>query len=236
MYKIAIVDDEQESVARLKGHLSRFFEENSGMYRVSVFTDGAELLKDYKPFYDIIFLDIQMDQVNGVRTAKKIRETDERTVIIFVTRMIKYAALGYDIGVNNFIVKPVEYHVFAVKMRKALAQVEFFSDKFIYIQQKSGSVALREDEILYIETLKHYVYYHTKNGEFKVLGTLKQVKESLSAHKFKECSRYYIVNLRHVTAVNQREVTVGGKQLLISRNRKREFLESVAAFWGEYES
>lgn len=235
MYKIAIVDDEEESIERLKNHLDHYFAENGGEYTVSIFSDGAELIRGYLPIYDIIFLDIQMDQVNGVRTAKKIRETDEQTIIVFVTRMIKYAALGYDIGVNNFIVKPVEYHVLEMKMKKVLSQLALLADKHIYVEQKGGAVTLREDDIFYIETLNHYIYYHTKNGEYKVLGTLKQVKEQLSSYKFKECNRSYLINLRYITAVNQKDVTVAGERLQISRNRRREFLESIAGFWGKFE-
>lgn len=235
MYTVAIVDDEQEEVNNLCTQLKRYFDENGGEYTVAIFNDGANLLKSYSPVYDVIFLDIQMNQVNGVRTAQKIRTTDKRTVIIFVTRMAKYAASGYDIGVNNFIVKPVTYDIFAFKMKKALAQVEYNKDKFIRIEQNGSFISLQESEILYVEIQQHYIYYHTQNGTYKTWGTLKQVKEALSKNQFKECNRCYLVNLRHVTGVDQNEVIVAGTRLLISRNKKKDFLETIAAFWGERE-
>ena len=235
MYTIAIVDDEQPEIDNLCVQLKRYFDENGGEYTVSVFHDGAELLKDYSPVYDVIFLDIQMNQVNGMRTAQKIRKSDERTVIIFVTRMAKHAVSGYDIGVNNFIVKPVTYATFSYKMKKAITQVEHNRDKFIRLEQKGSFIALQESEILYVEILQHYIYYHTKNGSYKIWGTLKQAKETLSANQFKECNRCYLVNLRHVTGVDQNEVIVGGTRLVMSRNKKKEFLEAIAAFWGERE-
>ena len=108
MYSIAIVDDDGNDISLLKSAIERYFKENGGDYRIAEFHDGSELMADYAPRYDIVFLDIDMKQLDGMAAAKRIRRTDGGTAIIFVTRMAKYAIKGYEVSALDFIVKPVD--------------------------------------------------------------------------------------------------------------------------------
>lgn len=115
MVSIAIVDDDTEDILTLERHIARYFAEKGGEYGIASFYDGSELMRDYAPKYDIVFLDIDMEKLNGMAAAKRIRDTDEHTAIVFVTRMAKYAIKGYEVSALDFIVKPVEYGSFALK-------------------------------------------------------------------------------------------------------------------------
>lgn len=87
MYHIAIVEDEISFVQQLQTYLCRFSEENQMEFKVSVFQDGADILKDYKSEYDAIFLDVEMPQVNGMEAAEQIRDMDDDVIIMFITNM-----------------------------------------------------------------------------------------------------------------------------------------------------
>lgn len=236
---IAIVDDENECIESLKSHIGRFFGENplgGGTTETSVcidvFRDGDELIKDYKPKYDIIFMDIEMERVNGMKAARVIRETDEVTALIFVTRLARYAVRSYDVSALDFIVKPIDYYGFALKMKKAVRYCNSVRKNPIVIKCDAGMISLTERQIYYIEVLEHNVIYHTDKGDFSMFGSLKTEAERLGSD-FVFCNRCYIINLRHVEAVTDNIVTVHGKELVISRYKKKDFMEALVAYWSK---
>lgn len=232
MYAIAIVDDDREDIAAFKELVGRYFKENGGEYTLAEFSDGSEIIAEYSPRYDIVFLDIDMEKLNGIATAKKIRKSDENTVIIFVTRMAKYAIKGYEVSALDFIVKPVEYYGFALKFRRALRYVDSNRKNIISLKVGGSMVYVDECEIKYIETINHYLVYHTKRGEFKILGALKSATEQLSPENFAMCNRCYLVNMRYVESVEGNMLSLGDEKLIISRYKRKEFLKALAKFWG----
>lgn len=232
MVSIAIVDDDKEDIRTLERHISQYFAEKGGEYGIASFYDGSELMRDYAPKYDIVFLDIDMEKLNGMAAAKRIRDTDERTAIIFVTRMAKYAIKGYEVSALDFIVKPVEYNSFALKFKRALDYVERNQKKFIEIKLDGSAAYIDMSEIRYVEILNHYLIYHTERGDFKVLGALKSVAEQLPADSFCMCNRCFLVNLRYVRGIGKNTATVGDDELVISRYKRKEFVEALTRFWG----
>lgn len=232
-YSFAVVDDEKEQTDAVCEMLKRYFKETKGEYSVSVFHDGAELLTDYKPLYDVIFLDIEMEQINGMKTAKRIRKTDERTAIVFITRLARLAIGGYEVSALDFIVKPVEYDAFSYKMKKILSHVDKSKAVFFSIKQDDRIDFLNEDDITYIEVIDHSVVYHTVKGDYREWGTLKNAERQLTEGKFAYCNRCYIVNLRYVTKIEGDSVVVNGVPLIISRYKKKDFTEALLSFWGE---
>ena len=132
----------------------------------------------------------------------------------------------------DFIVKPVDYFSFALKMKRALAYVETNRKKPVMLKMGADAEYVYETEIKYVETLSHYLIYHTVRGDFKLLGSLKSATEQLSPETFILCNRCYLVNMRYVTEVKDNIVFIGDEQLIISRYRRKEFMEALAKFWG----
>ena len=232
MYSIAIVDDDNKDIRALRIMLERYFRENEGEYCIAEFHYGSELMSDYSPKYDIVFLDIDMKELNGMAAAKRIRMTDESTAIIFVTRMAKYAIKGYEVSALDFIVKPLDYYSFALKIKRALNYVAANRKKLIELKVGSDIQYVDENDIKYVETLSHYLIYHTVKGDFKLLGSLKSAAEQLSAESFVLCNRCYLVNMRYVTEISENAVRVGDDMLIISRYRRKEFMKALAKFCG----
>ena len=233
MCTIAIVDDEKEEIEKLSELIRRYFAENGGDCSISAFYDGEAFIKNYNHAYDIIFLDIDMKQMNGLKTAKMIRKTDEKTAIIFVTKMARYAINGYEVNALDFIVKPVDYFSFSLKMKKAMNYISSNRDKKILLRNGESDVLLSSSDILYVEVLNHYLIYHTKKGVYKIWGALYEVAEKLGDAGFALCNRCYLVNLSYVSSVIKNVVTIGDQELTISRYKKKEFLEKLASFLGE---
>ena len=114
---IAIVEDEQTNANLLKEHLSRFAIENHTEINTSVFSTGVSFLNSYTPIWDLILMDIEMPHINGIETARKIRERDSEVLIMFITQMAQYAIDGYSVNAVDYVLKPVNYYAFSLKLK-----------------------------------------------------------------------------------------------------------------------
>ena len=232
---IAIVDDEEAFRNTLTEFLKRFFRENQQYaqgFSIEKFHDGEELLQGYTPRFDIIFLDIDMDVVNGMETAKRIREVDDMTAIIFVTRMARYALQGYSVAALDFILKPVDYISFSIKLKRALVRVELERPRLIQVSQNGETHYINIKDILYIEVFNHYCEFHAKGKNYRIWGSLKEIEQQIHDDTFCLCNRCYLVNLRHIKAVQDDFVLVGQDRLEISRRQRSAFMAAVAAYVG----
>ena len=224
MLNIAVADDEEESVERLRRLLERYFEGKKDAYSLTVFGDGAELTENYRPQYDIIFLDIEMPRMNGMEAARKIRRADCDVVIIFLTRMAQYAIKGYEVEALDFPVKPVSYADFEVKFGRAVRNAASRTDDKIEIRMDGSCMWLPVSQIYYIEVIKHDLIYHTKQGEYRTRGSLGEAESRLSRYGFRLCSRYCLVNMRHVLGVYDWYILVGEDKIEVSRRKRREIM------------
>ena len=94
MIRIALVEDEAEVRAQLQGYVQRHTRQYGTEFAVMEFADGMELLDDYRPVYDILFLDVEMKHLDGMETARRVRELDKDVIIVFITNMAQYAIGG----------------------------------------------------------------------------------------------------------------------------------------------
>ena len=107
MLRIAIVEDEKDSLDRLTGLIKRYEKERDCECGVSVFGDGMNFVSDYCRVYDVVFMDIEMPFLDGMHAARKLRELDPSVMLVFVTRLASYALAGYEVDAAGYIVKPV---------------------------------------------------------------------------------------------------------------------------------
>ena len=109
MVRIAVVEDEAPSRQLLADYLARYSEENGVSFDVTYFKDGGAIIGDYKPVYDIIFMDIQMTHVDGMSAARAIREVDQEVVLVFITSAAQFAIHGYQVGALSYLMKPLPW-------------------------------------------------------------------------------------------------------------------------------
>lgn len=124
MTRIAIVEDEAAVRGQLAGYVQRYTRQYGTPFEVTEFADGMEILEDYRPQFDIIFLDVEMKHLDGMETARRIRERDGGVLIVFITNMAQYAIRGYAVGALDYVLKPVPYFAFSQQLQKALGQLK----------------------------------------------------------------------------------------------------------------
>ena len=231
MYSVAIVDDEIVFSDQLAGMLHRWQETHGEELNVTCFQDGIDIAEDFKSKWDIIFLDIQMKLLDGLETARRIRACDSNVILIFVTTMGQYAINGYEVDAFDYILKPLEYSRFELRMNKAIKEAEKKkAHSFVYLKKYSDMVKVSTDDILYIEVNGHTLIYTTTDGTFERRAKISDAEAELSGLPFSRCSLSYLVNLKRIDRVSKDSVFISGNELPISRNRKKEFLQAFTDY------
>ena len=232
MYHIAIVEDEVTFAAQLQEYLEKYQEENDVRFKVSFFADGEDILKDYQPLYDIIMLDIEMPRVNGMQAAEQIREQDMDVTLMFITNMAAYAIRGYEVGALDFMMKPINYYTFSMKLTRVLKRTKQKAQQEILLTLPDGVKKLNVQQIYYVEVQNRMLSYHTDEGIFEMRGTMQSVEQMLSPYAFAKCNHWYIVNLKHVSEVRKTTAIVAGHELEVSRRNRTTFLKALTEYVG----
>lgn len=230
--RIAVVEDEKAYRNTLLTYLKEFQKETGTDIEIKEFENGNQIMWDYRPYYDAVFMDIEMPGMDGMEAARCIRKVDEQVVIVFITNVARYAVQGYEVGALDFIVKPVTYTSFKMKMQKIVRQTKRNQETSITLIRNDEMYKIPSSSVYYVEVSNHQLVYHTDQGEFAVWKSLKSVEKSLESMHFAKCNSCYLVNLLHVQAVKIDTVLVGKDELKISRGRKNEFMKAVADYMG----
>lgn len=231
MVRIAIVEDTLVDAEKLKSYVNESAQSLGEEVQVVHFSSAITFLDKYSADYDIVFMDIDMPNMNGMDASEKLREIDERVVLIFVTNLAKYAIKGYKVQAFDFVVKPVTYHDFNLKFRRAIKAIDRTRDTIINVKVKNGLARLSVADVIYVEVFGNELIYHTKTENYKTVGHLSQVQDVLTEADFFQCNRCYMINLHYVTSVKDFSVIVNGEELQISRRRKREFMAALTRFF-----
>lgn len=225
---IAIVEDQKKDADILTEYLNKFFSENGEDCIINYFTDGIKFMTNYKHIYDIVFMDIQMPDMDGMSIAAKLREIDDSVCLVFVTNMRQYAVKGYEVDAIDFIVKPVTYDVFRFKLSRIVRIAEKTKNAEILISTKNEKRRIKIHSIDYVEVLNHKCIYHLSDEDVESWDSLANIYEVLSKYNFCYCNSCYLVNLSRVTGVEDNIAIVRNVKLTISRPKRKEFLNKLS--------
>lgn len=229
---VAIVEDTQSEADTLKAYFARYAAEKGVDFKITHFESAEPFLEKYRPVYDLVLMDIALPKINGMEAAVRLRELDRTTTIIFVTNMAQFAVRGYEVDAFDFVVKPVSYSNFALKLQRALNKLGTRGDTEVLVSMADGLYRIASSQIKYIEISGHRMVYHTTDGTIKAYGNLKEVESVLSGKMFVRCNSCYLVNLNYVYAIRGYTVVVDGDELQISRPRKKAFVQAVNDYLG----
>mgnify|MGYP005775089219 CR=1 FL=1 len=233
MISVAIVEDEQNAVDRLKLFFERFEKEHDEFFQLTHFVSAELFLSAKQGIYDIVLMDIELPGINGMKASEYMRKHGDRTVLIFVTNMAQYAIKGYEVDALDFIVKPVVWPSFELKLQKALRHVRMSENRSVFVSTKSGMRKLPLSAIYYVEVSGHHLLYHMDGETVDVCGSLSELEEKTADMGFARCNSCYLVNLKYVSEVRGNDVRVGPDILKISRTKKKMFMEQLTQIIGE---
>ncbi len=231
IYKIAIVEDEKKYRDTLKTNFNKYSNEHKISFSIDEFTDGYDFIDNYQCQYNLIFLDIELKQLDGMKTAEMIRERDHKVIIIFVTNLVNFAVKGYEVDAQSFLIKPVTYFKFSREVHRALNKIDQQNNHHIILNTESGIKKIESSQILFIESVKHELIISTFQRNYSLWGTLKEWESKLENQHFYRCNNSYIVNLEHVKGVDGDYVIVNQTRLKISRARKKNFMDVLTEYF-----
>ena len=229
--KVAIIEDNQEALDYYLKYINRYQKEEKVKIELFTYENGADLLKNYNKDFHVIFLDIGLPIMNGLEVANKIREVDESVLIVFVTNLPQYAIEGYKVNALDFLLKPVTYSDFQIEMKKIERNLKLKKKNYLVLNLKGIVHKIPFSSIIYVEIIHHDIVVHTDSNDYKFRGSLKSIEENLDMQLFSRCNNCYLVNLNYVESIDKNIVILtNNKELLISRNRRKPFLDDFTVF------
>ena len=231
-YLIAMIEDSPGDAQTIRDYLDRYSAEHNVTFEIKAFTDCRTFLTGYLPVYDLVLMDINLPDINGMEAAARLRRMDQSVTLVFITSLARYAAKGYEVDATDFLVKPVSYPNFETKLRRALNRCSYFSERFFLIPIPDGVYRISPTRIKYIETSGHALIYHTTEGVIHSSGLLKDVEQRLDRRQFVRCNRCYLVNLAYAKIIRDHVLIIDGDELQISRPKRKTFLAALNDYLG----
>ena len=236
MIKFAICDDEPFMTEEISQYLSRYMEEeNMASYCVSSFPNGRLLLESDCDF-DLIFLDIQMEQPDGMETAKMLRQRKNRSLLVFVTVMKECVFDAFEVHAYDYLIKPLDYHRFKRTMDRAVKDLDQQAGKHIIIRKSASCQVVPLSQIMYCEVQGRKVHIHQADG--KVIDYYDKLEDFQRRvdRRFFRCHRSYLVNLDYIRGCAAGLATLSlGDKIPVSRLRERELTETLLRHMKERE-
>lgn len=233
MYRILIVEDSAEAEATLRGHIDRYALEKNVELRVTWHQSAFEVAGGDTHF-DLIFLDIELPGISGMEAAGLMRKLDPDTPLIFVTNLAQYAVKGYEVDALDFVVKPVSYADFHMKMDKALRTIERRGTRSVSIPSDGGFRVVPLSDVVYVDVTNHDLAYHLSDGTTPTArGTLSKLGTELEGSSFVRVSNNCLVNMAHIRQIKGTDIHLStGEVTWFSRSRKKPALETIARYVG----
>lgn len=224
---IAVVDDEKA----IREHICRLVEEQQPESRIEAYATGEELLTSEKRF-DIVFLDIQMEGMNGIEAARSLREKNANlgvgdTMLVFVTGIRDYVFDAFDLYAFQYLLKPIDEDKFAEVLERAVQEAAKKKERRVLFI-KSRNLTLDQSEILYIESRAKKVEIHTKGAAqaIEIYAAMDELEGQLGEN-FYRCHRAYIVNMDCITEYDGESITLtGGDRVYLTKKKYGEFVKA----------
>ncbi len=226
MLQIAVCDDEIIECCNMAKKIKDILEEMKIPCIIRQFQSGGELLHAPEHF-DIVFLDIIMRDLNGLKTAQIFREKFDR-ILIFMSSSREYVFEAYDVEAFQYLLKPVEDGKLKSVLQKAVLKTESRSQEFIIVSRERQKKKLFLDDIYYFEIQGRVVYVHGPEGIFTYYEQIGELENKLRDKGFFRCHKSYLINLKYIDGYNRQEALLeNGEKIVIAKRRYDEFVREV---------
>lgn len=217
-YHISIVDDNASDVEYIASLVKGWAEENGHTLSLSAFPSAEAFLFQHEngQGFDILLLDIEMGNMNGVELAEKIRQNDENVQLVFITGFPDFIAEGYEVSALHYLMKPVSPEKLYSVLDRAASNLIKVEKRLRVVHDRQTDI-IPLSRILYVEAQKQYVLVHTEEETFRMKASLSETESALDEF-FLKCQRSFLVNLRHVARIKSGCVVMkNGEEVPISR-------------------
>lgn len=235
MINIAFVDDNAGETEVVKSFFSeKYSEEQVKLYYFESAAEFQKIILNNDFVFDIILMDIEMPEINGIDLCRKIRLCNSRCRIIYLTNYIEFATDIFDTEPTSFVLKQKLAEQLPIALKRAVTQLEFLSNKIIYAHCLNNTdYSLNTEEIVCVEHIGRFSIIYLNTGEsFETKDKLSVYEKTLlNDVSFFKSHRSYILNLRYIRSWTDDVIIMkGGKNVMLARSRSRAFKEHYMAF------
>lgn len=240
MIKIAVCDDEEIFGKKLHSMVSQYLDEKKLFFEIDIFHSGIEFVElgPEMSKYQIVFLDINMDDLDGIETAKQLRHYCKDSYLVFVTAFLNYTLEGYKVEAIRYILKCATN--FKDLVYEALDAI---CEKMRYVEQKEvfdfkeGKMEISINRIAYIESNLHKLKFYVLESDYvsyTLSSTLNAIEGRFEENRFVRIHQSFLVNLSFIVSIaNYKAYLQNGLELPIAKNRFKEVREKYVKFRGE---
>ncbi len=235
IFYAAICDDEEIYINQICSYLAAYESESGNTLIIDRYSSARTLLRvmqEEKKQYDILFLDVDMPDMQGIDAAVEIRKFDTDSMICFVTSYEDYAYRAFKVDAAGYLLKPVKYKEFKQMADKCTIQIQYKKDRdaaeerYFHVVTAGNGIIIRTRDIMYIEKKRNQCLFHLREREISSYDTLAHVYEQLDHHLFHYSHQGYIVNLDYIDEVTPNCVYLQGiLEVPVSRRYYKELRE-----------
>lgn len=241
MINIAICDDEEIFLQKENALISEYMIKKGHQFNIDLFFSGKEFLEcNNIEQYDIVFLDVSMDEIDGIETAKRIRANNKSVYLVFVTAYITYSTEGYKVDASRYILKNDLMFEMAIEecLYAIMQKMEVLDNKQTFLFQ-GGKRKLNLSEIVYIESNLHKLIFHmnaSKKNQYVMYEKLDVVDATISNTDFCRIHKSYLVNMKYADDIERYNLHLNdGTNLSIAKTRYPVVKEAFVMHKGEYD-
>ncbi|MBO7365031.1 MAG: response regulator transcription factor [Lachnospiraceae bacterium] len=234
MITAAIVEDQEAFTERLDTFLKQYEAESGVTFSARFFADCASFLKHCCHAYDIVFIDSHMINGGGTDFLGRIQTRIPSAAVVLLEVPALPAAADCCFDEEYTVLMSDAYPVFSVKLTRLLKNLIPGEDRFLRIATRHHTYRIQKNDIRYIETDGHHLVYHTTEGDITQYSSMKAVEKLLDPRLFVRCNACYLINLIHVTELEESEVRVGRETLRISKGKKKAFHSAFCTYLEKY--
>lgn len=230
MIRIAVCDDEKYMSDLIKTMVSDFFRRKNMEIVILQFADGEQLLR-YDKKIDILFLDIQMKGIDGMETARRLRERMFKGFLIFITVLKEMVFQSFEVQAYDYLVKPIEERHFQKTMERLFQSLKNAGEANLLVQKGYESSIISFDDIVFCEIIDRKVYLHLSSSEVIDFYDRIENLESRLDDRFFRCHRSFLINLKYLKSYkNGMAYMENGRQVPVSRLRSRDFSSVILQY------
>lgn len=231
MIRIGICEDAPQDREKLEHYIRNFISKKGIEFSLDKFMSSEDFLEkwDNTP-YDILFLDVYMDQMTGIELAKKIRKIDQNVIIIFVTSNTTHALEGYKIHAYDYLVKPLTQIDFDHTLQDVFTHLKLKGKEYFAFPTNEGELKLDLDDLYYIESNVRKTNLYLENELFICQYNINTLEEKLKSLGFIRTHRSFIVNMRKIKLLKSTEVILENERSVFlskykAKDVKAEFMQ-----------
>ena len=231
---IIICDDCQEDRQLLNNLIREYEKKNREKFYITEYDKGSTLCKDAEELQNsqLIFLDINMEEQDGLKSAIKIKELYPDIYIVLVTAYMSYSLEGYKVKASRFLLKDDLEHTLKECMDSLIGELHK-KDYYVEFSFVEGQVRLQTDDIIYIETARHKNVFYTKKQTYTIYKKMDEIEEELVAFGFVRVHQSFLVNMRYIEKISSYVLRlITGKEISVPKSRYQEVKRRYALYKG----